>query len=202
MQRSGPSERAQSRMDAPNFNTLINSSSACQRDFFHSSLSTFNVHTLPRCSSLPLAPYSAPTPSSSRYFALSPLRPNVNNRCISYRFGTFFAADERRLKMVGGVTFAVYGCLVATLTPTPDIDVERPGDDRYWRYMATSYPFHVARRRSVTLGDLLAGAKDVPSGCTVACILFVHFVHTVKASRKACGGPVPPPARTPGESAG
>lgn len=41
------------------------------------------------------------------------------------------------------------------------------------------------RRRSVTLGDLLAGAKDVPSGCTVACILFVHFVHTVKASRKA-----------------
>lgn len=42
------------------------------------------------------------------------------------------------------------------------------------------------RRRSITLGDLLAGAKDVPSGCTVACILFVHFVHTVKAaSRKA-----------------
>lgn len=35
--------------------------------------------------------------------------------------------------------------------------------------------------RGVTPGDLLAGAKDVPSGCTVACILFVHFVHTVKA---------------------
>lgn len=46
------------------------------------------------------------------------------------------------------------------------------------------------RRRSITLGDLLAGAKDVPSGCTVACILFVHFVHTVKASRKA-SPPVP-----------
>jgi len=54
------------------------------------------------------------------------------------------------------------------------------------------------RRRSITLGDLLAGAKDVPSGCTVACILFVHFVHTVKASRKAS----PSPARTerPGKS--
>lgn len=45
------------------------------------------------------------------------------------------------------------------------------------------------RRRSITLGDLLAGAKDVPSGCTVACILFVHFVHTVKASRKASPRP-------------
>lgn len=48
------------------------------------------------------------------------------------------------------------------------------------------------RRRNVTLGDLLAGAKDVPSGCTVACILFVHFVHTVKASRKAYHEPGAP----------
>lgn len=52
------------------------------------------------------------------------------------------------------------------------------------------------RRRSITLGDLLAGAKDVPSGCTVACILFVHFVHTVKASRKAS----PPSRGTDGET--
>lgn len=49
--------------------------------------------------------------------------------------------------------------------------------------------FTSARRRSITLGDLLAEAKDVPNGCTVACILFVHFVHTVKASRKAPWAP-------------
>jgi len=55
------------------------------------------------------------------------------------------------------------------------------GARRCW-YAGIRFTWH---RRSITLGDLLAEAKDVPNGCTVACILFVHFVHTVKASRKA-----------------
>lgn len=90
-----------------------------------------------------------------------------------------------RLKMVGTSFAAATRVAVATSTSNADA-VDRVGVGSL-----SACPCFTWRRRNVTLGDLLAGAKDVPSGCTVACILFVHFVHTVKASRKAYHGSRP-----------